>query len=907
MRSHGLAHACICAFVLLAWSLPGGLIGKRSANGVAPLSDEETDAELQRVATRSLDGREGTILVLDAQTGRVRAVVNPHDAFSEATPPGSAIKPFTMLTALRAGTLTEESHAFCRGAYRHDDFKIACAHPRYKMAFGPVQALANSCNYFFARAAESVDGSAYARTLVSFGFGAQTRGAEGEEVTGDLPRDVPGVPEMLGESEALRVSPAQMATAYAALFNGGRLLAPLRAHAEGFEPRERARIDVAPRHRALILAGMRGAVAYGTASRAGLATLPLYVFGKTGTATPHGDWRSQGWFIGLAAGNSNNESASDKATPASVRLVVLVLLKRARGSEAAEAARPVFEAYARSLTRQAGSQLAKQSTVEEKAEASLSNSMDESAARVRVRLSREDATLALSLDDYVFGVLAAEGSVETEPEALKALAVIARTYALKNLRRHARDQYDLCDTTHCQRYIAVQDESARSEFYGLVRGAVLETSGELLQDASGRTAEVYFSAACGGRTADLSKLWGARAAPPYLRGVRDDFCTGTSAPWTDVIPSSRLVKALRVDERSDVGSRLDAVRVLRHDSSGRAQVVALEGERRRVLSGWDFKIIVGRTLGWNVLKSSRFEVGRVGASFVFRGTGFGHGLGLCQTGAHVMASRGASYRQILAQYFPGTNVGDGSRLAIPEISSITDSEESRINENASDLQTRFVNASLDMSSETPVQFEFKSANASSAIHQRLSSEHFRAIYPARIERSDISVVLRTLEAAYADVARRMEKASLGSPPSMTEVTIHETTGDFVGSTGKPAWVAATTSGRRIETQPLEILRRRGVLATTLRHEFVHVALEALGSGRAPLWLVEGLAAFVAGEGPALARSAPKQKPTLEALEQKLAQPASAQEMRALYAAAYAEVIALVRREGEANVWRRAVR
>src|SRR5438270_13970499 len=82
-------------------------------------------------------------------------------------------------------------------------------------------------------------------------------------------------------------SPAQLITAYAALFNGGRLLVPQRARAEGFAPRVRAALDIAPAERALILAGARGAVAYGTASRAGLATLPdLYVFGKTGTSTP---------------------------------------------------------------------------------------------------------------------------------------------------------------------------------------------------------------------------------------------------------------------------------------------------------------------------------------------------------------------------------------------------------------------------------------------------------------------------------------------------------------------------------------------------------------------------------------------------------------------------------------------
>jgi hypothetical protein len=116
-----------------------------------------------------------------------------------------------------------------------------------------------------------------------------------------------------------------------------------------------------------------------------------------------------------------------------------------------------------------------------------------------------------------------------------------------------------------------------------------------------------------------------------------------------------------------------------------------------------------------------------------------------------------------------------------------------------------------------------------------------------------------------------------------------------------------TEGKRIEFQPLEVLQRRRVLLTTPRHEFVHAALEAVGHGRAPRWLVEGLAAYVAGEGAALARSAPKERISTDELERRLVLPNSPQEIRALYAAAYAEVFALVRREGEAAVWRRAAR
>jgi stage II sporulation protein D len=123
-----------------------------------------------------------------------------------------------------------------------------------------------------------------------------------------------------------------------------------------------------------------------------------------------------------------------------------------------------------------------------------------------------------------------------------------------------------------------------------------------------------------------------------------------------VIPAEKLARALQSDARSNVGAKVDEVRIIKRDATGRAEMMELSGERRRNIRGWDFKIIVGRALGWNLLKSSRFEVERVGANFVFRGSGFGHGLGLCQEGAHVMASSGIGYRQILARYFPGTSL-----------------------------------------------------------------------------------------------------------------------------------------------------------------------------------------------------------------------------------------------------------
>ncbi|MDQ3684112.1 MAG: SpoIID/LytB domain-containing protein, partial [Acidobacteriota bacterium] len=651
----GAGSLCTCIVLLWVWATRPNV--EKHAPTLASLRANEKffDSALQSAADSALAGREGTIIVMDAQTGRLRAVVNPRFAYEEALPPGSTIKPFTALAALRTGSIDSESRLSCREPYRRGDFKINCSHPLPRPPFDLSEALAHSCNYFFSNVSEELNEEKFNPTLASFGFGARAGIGGDGEAPGKLPRGAWQVRNALGEGDQILVTPIQLINAYAALVNGGRLFAPRLASPQDFTSRKRTTLDINPSHRVILLKGMRGAVRHGTASHAGLDALPQFVFGKTGTSTPLDDFRaSDGWFVGFM---SDTKSRDESIAPESIRLVVLVFLKDASGKESAALSRTIFEAYSRAAEKETRGRGDAETRGDEK-ETSIAASPRPRvpASFVRIRLSRERETMTLALDDYIFGVLAAEASIEDEYEALKAQAVVSRTFALKNLRRHARDGYDLCASTHCQRYVILKDESARGAFYESLRRALRETAGEELREREGRLANAYFSASCGGVTANLTALWGV-PAPIYLRGARDEHCAMMPHhSWTDTIPAAHLLKALQDDPRSDVGARLDHISVIKRDRTGRAEIVALEGERRRTLRGWDFKIIVGRTLGWSVLKSSRFEVTRAGNSFVFRGGGFGHGLGLCQMGAHVLAARGASYRQILSEYFPGTSI-----------------------------------------------------------------------------------------------------------------------------------------------------------------------------------------------------------------------------------------------------------
>jgi stage II sporulation protein D len=968
---------CACVAILFARSSSTVVIPRADAPAPRVVSVEEADAALQRAASVALGGREGTIIVMDAQDGRLRAVVNEDLAASAAFPPGSAVKPFTLLAALREKIVDADTRLLCRKHYRRGATEFTCSHPVYKTLFDPAHALAHSCNYFFAHLGERLDAADFNATLASFGLGAATGhesrastehakpthapnatsyarasarlahtttngGAhDNEELTPRLPRGAWRTETALGEGGGVLVTPLQLITAYAALVNGGRLFEPQRAAPADFDAHEKARLTISDEERTLLITGMRGAVSYGTAERARLDALPLRIFGKTGTATEIGGFRTHGWFVGFASDAPDADAPRDKdapvgalvpdssvasrdlaqsvpPAPAEVKLAVLVFLKRSQGKECAEVARPIFEEYARlaGADRNAPAQAlahadaqdeTRSATVEMQGARDAGSSGD--AARVRVRLARDGEIVEMPLDDYLFGVLAAEASTEDEFAAIKALAVTSRTYALTKLGRHARDGFDFCTTTHCQRYLRVNADNARPDFHALLRRAVAETEGETLRDSHGHLAEAYFSASCGGMTANIQTLWGTPASEPFKRGVSDEYCAALpQTRWTDAIPARQLLDALRADARTDVGAHLENVSVIKRDATGRAELVAVEGERRKIVRGWDFKIIVGRTLGWSVLKSSRFTVERAGQNFIFHGTGFGHGLGLCQAGAHVMAQGGSSYLQILAHYFPGTTVSRRAMAqrtgvkAQPHADATTPLDENDARAAASSIHRADATRAAVPSHHAAASLQHSDARA----RLTLSSGHFRVSYPARINRAEIESVLRTLEAARADMAQRLDAASLPAPALPTlELNFNETTADFVAATGYPSWVAAVTRGARVEMQPLAALQKRGTLKQTLRHEYAHATIDALSSGSAPHWLAEGLAAHFAGEGVLLASHASAaKKMSLDELERRLNERVSAEEMRSLYAAAYADVSALVRAQGEPRLWQR---
>lgn len=278
--------------------------------------------------------------------------------------------------------------------------------------------------------------------------------------------------------------------------------------------------------------------------------------------------------------------------------------------------------------------------------------------RVEVTTGDERRIRTLRLEDYVRGSVPAEMPL-SQPDAAVAdrlarlQAILARTYALANRDRHASDGFDLCSTTHCQVYRSPDRQPAAVT--RLVVAAVDRTRGLIITDGQGPI-QALFHADCGGHTSSATDVWGG-PAPGYLGGVRDVICATTPGDdWHLTLGRDHLRRILNVTEDTAVGRQLDQIAVVSRDPAGRATRVSVAGEKHRLVAGERLRAVISVQLGPRAFRSTRFSVTREGDLIVFQGQGFGHGVGLCQTGAIERARRGHSVEAILAHYYPGTRL-----------------------------------------------------------------------------------------------------------------------------------------------------------------------------------------------------------------------------------------------------------
>lgn len=273
------------------------------------------------------------------------------------------------------------------------------------------------------------------------------------------------------------------------------------------------------------------------------------------------------------------------------------------------------------------------------AQGPLTDASLESASGGRVvRLGRIGGGVPVTnvpLEVYVARILAGEGEPRAADAAQQALAVAIRTYVLANPDRHPREDFDLCDSTHCQVPRAATE---------VTRRAALATAGQLLT-YMGQPAELFYSASCGGRSENASEI-GLSADFPYLQSVRDDVHED-DVPWTVTLTLREVQEALRGAGFS--GQRLRDVRVDARNESGRVSRLRLTGMQPEVIAGYQFRMAVGPV----ELRSTAFSVERRGETLRFTGRGFGHGVGMCVIGAGRRATRGEDAAGILGHYYPG--------------------------------------------------------------------------------------------------------------------------------------------------------------------------------------------------------------------------------------------------------------
>jgi stage II sporulation protein D len=249
----------------------------------------------------------------------------------------------------------------------------------------------------------------------------------------------------------------------------------------------------------------------------------------------------------------------------------------------------------------------------------------------------------LPMEDYVMGVLAGEVPSSWPMEALKAQAVAGRTFAVyKQMEsRHKGLPYDLENNTSYQMYIGSRLVNAN------IRQAVQETQDEIMTYQDQPIMAVFHSN-CGGETTGAEQVWGQSL--PYLRPVSCSFDKqGKHYQWQAEIAISEV--ALKLRAANVRLYNITQVLSIQRDGSGRVLSLTLndgEGGQKKI-KGAAFRMAVGP----DVVRSTRFDVKLDGAKMLLTGTGWGHGVGLCQDGACGMAKAGYGAFDILRHYYYG--------------------------------------------------------------------------------------------------------------------------------------------------------------------------------------------------------------------------------------------------------------
>lgn len=252
------------------------------------------------------------------------------------------------------------------------------------------------------------------------------------------------------------------------------------------------------------------------------------------------------------------------------------------------------------------------------------------------------AVVALPMEQYLIGVMQGELGQNWPPEALKAQAIAARSYATAVMHERRSKSYDIATTTRDQVY------TASVKIPTPIQAAVLDTQGQILKYKN-VTLKAFYHSCCGGKGEELQAVWKdlspGKTPPPFPKtAAKDPFCRRAPVVhWEYKTTDTDVLRTLQA--QTPVMTSFDQLSFQKNEN-GRVATVAPH------ISGNQFR----KALGYEKLKSTWFTVKRRGHTVIFEGRGYGHGVGLCQWGARGMADKGKTAAEILQFYYPGAEL-----------------------------------------------------------------------------------------------------------------------------------------------------------------------------------------------------------------------------------------------------------
>lgn len=265
----------------------------------------------------------------------------------------------------------------------------------------------------------------------------------------------------------------------------------------------------------------------------------------------------------------------------------------------------------------------------------------EPAATIPVLLKEQGNIRELNLEEYLVGVVLAEMPASFDEEALKAQAVVARTYTVRAMEGKGKhDDGDICgDSSCCQGYLAPVDYGGEEDALAKVRNAVESTAGQVLS-YEGKLIEATYFSCSGGTTEDAVAVWGTDV--PYLQSVKSPG-EEDATYYTDSVSFSV----------SEFASRL-GINLTGNPWVENVSYTAGGGVDTMVIGGLTFKgTELRKLLG---LRSTAFTITATEDTVTVHTRGYGHRVGMSQYGADAMAAQGSTYKEILSHYYQGTEL-----------------------------------------------------------------------------------------------------------------------------------------------------------------------------------------------------------------------------------------------------------